>query len=570
MMRLKYKATASPNPAAMRSSRRKPMQPTDRSRAPDSVFLEIFDKNPVAIVVSNATGQIVFANAQSHRLLGYEAGELIGMGIEQLAPENIRASHAHSREAFNRHPSARAMAGRELTARRKDGGQFPVEIGLVPLTLGGGDTLILASIVELTELKRLEEEAKRRANEVTLLYRLGLTLAGGDDLYHALRAFANELKQVMSADAFHIGLYDDETDVFSYSLFLNLDEDVQPPSRKLREKPGLALEVITGRKTIYLEDMDDPRVRRDHHILVIVEAPIRSYLGIPLLLDDRVIGIMSVQSLQPGAYTREQIRLLETIAAQVAMTIERSRLFEQLQRELAERRLLIEELENKNAELERFTYTVSHDLKSPLVTINGFLGFLEQSAVSGDMARFRKDKKRIEGAVSRMQDMLGELLELSRLGRVMNEPASIPFGDLTRETLELVRGRVDERGVVVYIQPDLPSVRVDKPRLIEVMQNLLDNAAKYMGAQAKPHIEVGHQGVEDGKPIFFVRDNGMGISPEHHERIFGLFNKLDPVSEGTGIGLALVKRIIELHGGRIWVESQAGHGATFYFTLPRG
>ncbi len=568
MMRLNYKTTTSPNPV-VRGLRRKPMKSTDRSRAPDITFLEIFNKNPVAIVVSNETGQVVFANAQSHSLLGYEAGELIGMGIDQLTPENSRASHAHSRAAFNRHPSARAMAGRELTARRKDGRLFPVEIGLVPLTLGG-DTLILASIVELTELKRLEEEAKRRANEVTLLYRLGLALAGGDDLYHALRAFANELKQVISADAFHIGLYDEETDIFSYSLFLNLDEDVQPPSRKLREKPGLALEVISGRKTVYLEDMDDPETRRNHHILVIVDAPIRSYLGIPLVLNDRVIGIMSVQSLQPEAYTREQIRLLETIAAQVAMTIEKSRLLEQLQRELAERRLLIEELESKNAELERFTYTVSHDLKSPLVTINGFLGFLEQSAASGDMERFRRDKKRIEGAVSRMQAMLGELLELSRLGRIINEPASILFGDLTRETLELVRGRVDERGVVVYIQPDLPSVRVDKPRLIEVMQNLLDNAAKYMGAQAKPHIEVGHQGVEDGKPIFFVRDNGMGISPEHHERIFGLFNKLDPTSEGTGIGLALVKRIVELHEGRIWVESEAGHGSTFYFTLPRG
>ena len=330
------------------------MKSTDRSRAPDITFLEIFNKNPVAIVVSNETGQVVFANAQSHRLLGYEAGELIGMGIDQLTPENARASHARSRAAFNRHPSARAMAGRELTARRKDGGLFPVEIGLVPLTLGG-DTLILASIVELTELKRLEEEAKRRANEVTLLYRLGLTLAGGDDLYHALRAFANELKQVISADAFHIGLYDEETDIFSYSLFLNLNEDVQPPSRKLREKPGLALEVISGRKTVYLEDMDDPETRRNHHILVIVDAPIRSYLGIPLVLDDRVIGIMSVQSLQPRAYTREQIRLLETIAAQVAMTIEKSRLLEQLQRELAKRRLLIEELEKKNAELKRFT-----------------------------------------------------------------------------------------------------------------------------------------------------------------------------------------------------------------------
>ena len=545
------------------------MRSTENSQSPDTTFLEIFDKNPVAIVVSNAAGQVVFANAQSHRLLGYEAGELIGISIEQLAPENIRVAHERSRAAFNQKPSARPMMGRELTARRKDGGLFPVEIGLVPLTLGA-DTLILASIMELTELKQLEQEAKRRASEVTLLYRLGLALASGEDLYHALRAFANELRQVISADAFHIGLYDSETDIFSYSLFLNLDEDIQPPSRKLLEKPGLAAEVISGRKTIYLEDINDPQVRRDHHMLVIVEAPVRSYLGIPLVLDDRVIGIMSVQSLQPGAYSQEQIRLLETIATQVSITIEKSRLLEQLQRELAERRLLIDELENKNAELERFTYTVSHDLKSPLVTISGFLEFLEQSAATGDMARFKKDKKRIRDAVSRMQDMLGELLELSRLGRVMNEPASIPFGDLTREALELARGRVDERGIVVYIQPNLPSVRVDKPRLIEVMQNLLDNAAKYMGAQAKPRIEVGHQGVEDDKPIFFVRDNGMGIPPEHHERIFGLFNKLDPTSEGTGIGLALVKRIIELHGGRIWIESKAGHGSTFYFTLPRG
>ncbi|HQU35446.1 MAG TPA: ATP-binding protein [Anaerolineales bacterium] len=545
------------------------MRSTENSQSPDTTFLEIFDKNPVAIVVSNAAGQVVFANAQSHRLLGYEAGELIGIGIEQLAPENIRVAHERSRAAFNQKPSARPMMGRELTARRKDGGLFPVEIGLVPLTLGA-NTLILASIVELTELKQLEQEAKRRASEVTLLYRLGLALASGEDLYHALRAFANELRQVISADAFHIGLYDSETDIFSYSLFLNLDEDIQPPSRKLLEKPGLAAEVISGRKTIYLEDINDPQVRRDHHMLVIVEAPVRSYLGIPLVLDDRVIGIMSVQSLQPGAYSQEQIRLFETIATQVSITIEKSRLLEQLQRELAERRLLIDELENKNAELERFTYTVSHDLKSPLVTISGFLEFLEQSAATGDMARFKKDKKRIRDAVSRMQDMLGELLELSRLGRIMNEPASIPFGDLTREALELARGRVDERGIVVYIQPNLPSVRVDKPRLIEVMQNLLDNAAKYMGAQAKPRIEVGHQGVEDDKPIFFVRDNGMGIPPEHHERIFGLFNKLDPTSEGTGIGLALVKRIIELHGGRIWIESKAGHGSTFYFTLPRG
>jgi len=143
--------------------------------------------------------------------------------------------------------------------------------------------------------------------------------------------------------------------------------------------------------------------------------------------------------------------------------------------------------------------------------------------------------------------------------------------------LDIVQGRLNESGVTVHVlspnegtQPNLPAIYGDKPRLIEVLQNLLDNAAKYMGDQSDPRIDIGSQGedAERGMLIFFVKDNGMGIDPEHHERIFGLFNKLDAQSEGTGVGLALVKRIVEVHGGRIWVQSEAGSGSTFYFTLP--
>ena len=227
----------------------------------------------------------------------------------------------------------------------------------------------------------------------------------------------------------------------------------------------------------------------------------------------------------------------------------------------------VRELEDSNAELTQFTYTVSHDLKSPLVTINGYLGYIEQDAASGNMERLKKDTQRIQEAANKMHALLTELLELSRIGRMMNEPEDVPFDDIIKDALDIVHGQLEACHVTVQTQPNLPIVRGDRQRLTEVLQNLIDNAAKYMGDKIDPLIEIGQQSEENGLPVFFVKDNGIGIAPEHHERVFGLFNKLDSLSEGTGIGLALVKRIIEVHGGRIWVKSEFGEGSTFYFTL---
>lgn len=234
----------------------------------------------------------------------------------------------------------------------------------------------------------------------------------------------------------------------------------------------------------------------------------------------------------------------------------------------SEREKLIEELEAKNAELERFTYTVSHDLKSPLITIKGFLGYIREDTRSGNMLRLESDIRRISDAAERMQRLLNDLLELSRIGRLTNMPEEVRFNDLVAEALEVVHGRISQRGITVHVDENLPSIFVDRQRILEVLQNLIDNAAKFMGDQPTPRIEIGRQGEWGGNPVFFVRDNGIGISPEHKDRIFGLFDKLDPQTDGTGIGLALVKRIVEFHGGRVWVESEPGKGATFFFALP--
>ena len=233
----------------------------------------------------------------------------------------------------------------------------------------------------------------------------------------------------------------------------------------------------------------------------------------------------------------------------------------------AEREALIRELEAKNAELERFAYTVSHDLKSPLITIRGFLSFVEQDAETGNLERVRADLARIRDAVDKMQRLLSELLELSRIGRVVNTPQTIAFGALAQEAVALVGGRLRERGVRVTVADGLPTVWGDRARLVEVLQNLIDNAAKFMGEAPHPCVEIGVR-ENDAEKVFFVRDNGIGIDARFRDRVFGLFEKLDPDSEGSGVGLALVKRIVDQHHGRVWVESEgAGRGTTVCFTL---
>ncbi len=182
--------------------------------------------------------------------------------------------------------------------------------------------------------------------------------------------------------------------------------------------------------------------------------------------------------------------------------------------------------------------------------------------------QIQKDIRRIKGAADKMDELLSDLLELSRIGRVINPPEQVDLFQLTQDAVETLDERIRSKKVTVNISPDLPIVYGDRIRLREVMENLIDNAAKYTGNQQNPVIEIGTR-EEDGQRIIFVKDNGLGIDPRYQTRIFNLFEKLDPTMEGTGLGLALIKRIIELHGGRGWVESKGeGHGSTFCFTIP--
>jgi len=231
-----------------------------------------------------------------------------------------------------------------------------------------------------------------------------------------------------------------------------------------------------------------------------------------------------------------------------------------------EREALLRDLSAKNALLEQFTQTVSHDLKGPLTTIRGFAALLDRELDAERDERAKAHARHIGTAAERMKELLEALRDFSRAGHSgRREP--VPLGQMAREALDAYALQLAERGVHVVVAPDLPTVRGDRVRLREVLENLVANALKFQGDQPSPRIEIGQRMGSRGT-IVFVRDNGVGIEPQHQQRIFELFEKLNPRMEGSGVGLAIVRRIVEAHGGTVWVESAGlGKGSTFCFTL---
>jgi len=227
-----------------------------------------------------------------------------------------------------------------------------------------------------------------------------------------------------------------------------------------------------------------------------------------------------------------------------------------------------EKLHEKNVELERYNQMVSHDLKSPLVTIKTFLGYLKEDMVQGDAARIEKDMGYMSKAADKMGQLLDELMEISSIGRKVSMPVRLNFREVVQEALVINAGAIAQHGVAVTVDDADITMLGERLLLVQVWQNLIDNAVKFMGSQPKPQIRIG---VEKGNDTmrFYMCDNGMGIDKRYHDKIFGMFEKLDSQAQGTGLGLALVKRIVQLYRGEIYVESGGiGHGACFRFTLP--
>jgi two-component system, chemotaxis family, CheB/CheR fusion protein len=231
-------------------------------------------------------------------------------------------------------------------------------------------------------------------------------------------------------------------------------------------------------------------------------------------------------------------------------------------------RNLKDALEKRVAELDAFAYSVSHDLKEPLRAVEAFGRFVLEDYGDRLDDQGQEYLKRLAAASVRMQRLIDDLLTLTRASR-HSRPDRVDVGRLVREVAEWMRPQIEGQSATVEVEGGLPEVAADSTQVEQIFRNLIGNGLKF-NQSGRPLVKVGFKGKEGRMGIFYVRDNGIGIEPQYHERIFGMFQRLHRREEydGTGAGLAIVKRVVEYLGGRIWVESEVGAGATFFVALP--
>jgi signal transduction histidine kinase len=402
---------------------------------------------------------------------------------------------------------------------------------------------------------RLADKTQRL--EVLHRLALGLTATLGNEVFTTVARAAVELFGDVGCSLWLLDR-DDE------GLTLMADEGIRFPAlrktRSMKVGQGLMGTVVAQRRAIVIDDIQE----RGHNQALSQAEGFRTAMAVPLLFGDRCYGGLSVRRRSPEPFGPEDVDLLTALAGHAAITIEQARLYEDVKETNAHLREHAEALQAKNAELDSFAYAVSHDLKAPLVTLQGMAGLLLEECGDAIGEEGRHYLTRMNATVGQMETLILDVLALSRVGREGRQTEVLSLDEVVDEVLERLDEPIRARGVAVIRGP-LGEVRAVRTQAEQLFANLISNAVKYLGDTAAPVVEIGRTDRE-----FYVRDNGIGIDPRYHAKIFETFQRLKDVEvEGTGIGLAIVKKIVEAAGGRIRVESAAGAGATFFFTWPQ-
>jgi len=487
------------------------------SKESGAKYRGLLEAAPDAMVVVNQGGEIVLLNVQAEKQFGYRRDELVGQKVKNIIPEGF----AERLIADGTRTAAEALAqqigtGIELTGRRKNGSEFPIEIMLSPLESVEG-ILVTAAIRDITTRK----DAEKHLAQMQSRYR-GLLEAAPDAMVVVNQGGEIVLLNVQAEKQF--GYRRDELvgqkvkNIIPEGFAERLIADgTRTAADALAQQIGTGIELNERRK----DGSDFP--------IEIMLSPLESAEGI-----------------------------LVTAAIRDITT-----------RKKAEAHLLqnVEELNRSNEELEQFAYIASHDLQEPLRMVASYTQLLSRrykGKLDSDADEFISFA--VDGA-SRMQRLIRDLLAYSRVGTKGKDLLDISSEEALQEALLNLRGAIEEGGALLTHDP-LPTVLADEMQLIQLFQNLVGNAIKYQGPGVpRVHISATKNGKK--KWIFSVQDNGLGIDSQYFEKIFGMFQRLHKREEfaGTGIGLAICKKIVERHGGKISVESQPGQGSTFRFAL---
>jgi PAS domain S-box-containing protein len=480
----------------------------------------LLEAAPDAMVVVNQAGEIVLLNVQAEKRFGYRRDELIGQKVKNIIPEGF----AERLIADNTRTAAEALAqqigtGLELIGLRKDGSEFPIEIMLSPLESSEG-ILVTAAIRDITERKRVDDDL--RQNEE----RFRLIVSNVKD-YANIMLDTEGLIVSWNQGAERIKGYRAEEIIGQHFSRFYVAEDI---------RNGLpALELKQASETGRFEG-EGWRVRKDgsRFLANVVVTALRDDKG-------RLRGF--------GKITRD--------------ITERRQAEEALMKSMTE-------LKRSNEELGQFAYVASHDLQEPLRMVASYTQLLAQrykGQLDSDADEFIGYA--VDGC-NRMQRLIQDLLSYSRAGTNIGALCEISGEGALEEALSNLQVTIKESGAVVT-HDSLPTIMTDDAQLALLFQNLIGNAIKYHGRES-PRVHVSATSNAGHEWIFSVHDNGLGIEPQYFERIFILFQRLHGQKEfeGTGIGLAMCKKIVDRLGGRIWVESQPNLGSTFFFALPTG